>query len=288
VAATKRIVLTLDRTPPTIEVLNTSSDKEDAVTITLQLDEPGAAYCGAWPDKEATPSADGVAKLPSSEEIVAQGFNKTEGIFSNVPFEIVISGLTRDTEYDTYCTAHDNAGSHPHAQRIDNWVIPSQIQQTKRDIHTEYDTTPPVVVTLSPKPGSFQSADIGCVPDGVALGCMLTVTLSFNEDVQRGVGNVSILCNNAGVSLCEDVFVPMESPTFDGGTTFIENTRLNVILTTPLVDVSTYKVTVSEGAVTDTRGNAFSLDVNCDPWFKPQWQSLVKPCDPVFWFTTPS
>eukprot|EP00928_Gymnodinium_smaydae_P052859 TRINITY_DN369_c0_g1_i4.p2 TRINITY_DN369_c0_g1~~TRINITY_DN369_c0_g1_i4.p2 ORF type:complete len:185 (-),score=30.67 TRINITY_DN369_c0_g1_i4:141-695(-) len=141
---------------------------------------------------------------------------------------------------------------------------------------------------LSTKPA--HNAFIDCQPDGAALGCLATLVFTFNEDVFRGSGNVTLACLT-NMALCREVVVPVDLPGFDGGSTQYRNSDFIVDFTTPLVDASSYKVSIDAGVVVDWRGNTFSLDVTCPASFNDAWRghgNFDDLCADAFTFKTPS
>uniref|UniRef100_A0A7S2KVD7 SbsA Ig-like domain-containing protein n=1 Tax=Zooxanthella nutricula TaxID=1333877 RepID=A0A7S2KVD7_9DINO len=272
--ATKKLVPTLDTTPPAVVIAEARQSGQGALTLTVQLSEPGTAYCGVVSDQHHPPSQWELLRQGASA-IVAPG---APGLLASV----VLSGLPQDTELDAYCTASDRASAHADLA-VDNFPSDQAVLSTKLDVHTSFDSTPPVLTQTAPGYGAFAS----CVPDGFDAGCKTTLTFEFDEDIFRGQGNITFVCLS-NLAFCLDVDVPMDSHLFDGGFTFIQNEALYITFDTPLVDASTFKVVFGDGAVADSRGNGFVIDVTCDPWFNPLWQSALAPCQPTYSFQTPS
>merc|ERR1712176_193026 len=88
---------TLDLTPPVITIISIVSQSESTATITLQLDEPGTAWCKVVRDRFDPPTINQV--------IAASFFSVTTA--ANDPFTVRVENLERDTEYDAYCHARD-------------------------------------------------------------------------------------------------------------------------------------------------------------------------------------
>lgn len=268
----RQIVTTLDTLPPAMHVLAASATSADAVVVAVRLSEPGVAYCAAVRDREAALALRDVVILgersPTSHDLVA-----------SVP----LSNLSPDTEYDIYCAAHDNAAGGGTGGATDNWVTEDAVLLSKTDVHTLFDSAPPLMLARSPLDQGFFS----CVPDSFSPGCITSMDLTFNEDIRPGTGNLSLTClTNLGS--CLDAFVPMEVPEFDGGATFFENSVLHIAFESPLVDASQFKVSISRGAIEDMDGNPFELDEECEPWFDREWQTSPRACTPAYVVNTPS
>ena len=160
---------TLDLTPPIISVQAISSATENTATVTLQLDEPGTAWCSAVRD-QLTP--------PSINQIIAADFSNTVTT-ANTDFTVRVENLMRDTEYDVYCHARDRGtevevGITPDAGNPGNDVDHTHVLTTKRDIHTLGDSTAPIVSSVSP----------AHMQTGVAV--KPTLQIVFNEDIKVG------------------------------------------------------------------------------------------------------
>lgn len=109
------MVRTWDTTPPVLAVVDVESRSEDSITVTLQLDEPGTAYCAAYQadlganitnvsfaDVFAAPGGPFSFDIPSDS--VMRSFSASA--FRN--FEITITGLSREALYYVYCAAEDD------------------------------------------------------------------------------------------------------------------------------------------------------------------------------------
>lgn len=266
-------VATLDEAPPSVKVesLAASAAAIDSVKVVVRLSEPGVAFCRAVPANEPAPSEEDIkffsSSAPADEYLRAS---------------IQIGGLYPDREYAIYCGARDNASQFNGGR--DNWAPDSTIVQTRFRVHTPDDVAPPVLLVAFPENGAF--AD--CEPDGATLGCMTTVTLTFDEDVFRGSGNVSLICLANFVS-CKELHIPVEQQTFDGGLLTVQNRKLYFVVQAPLVDNTIYGVTIQHGALVDARGNGYELtSETCPAWLKPSWKGHLNSCAPTLSFVTPS
>jgi hypothetical protein len=164
---------TLDLTPPIINIRSIKSMSEKTSTITLQLDEPGTAWCKAVRDRFDSPTIN---------QIIAASFYAVTTL-ANTDFTVQVQNLERDTEYDVYCHARDRGteveyGVTPSAGNPGNDVTHSHVLTTKRDIHTMGDSTPPIINAVAPV---HQETSVGIRP---------VFVITFNEDVQSGSGHV--------------------------------------------------------------------------------------------------
>lgn len=268
-----RSVTTPDRTPPTVVIMEGAANTtvEGAITLNLQLSEPGLQiYCSAVRDREPA---------PSGREIIASvkgdsGYADTTRT-SQLAAQVTLFGLALDTEFDVYCTSRDSSG---------NWGTDASVLQTKRDVHVLRNIQPPKLLSTSPASGSVAL----CEPDGPAAGCKTSITFTFDIDVYRGAGNLSLVCQS-NFLYCQDRTVPLSMETFSGGNVYLQNTKLIVSFTEPLTDASEFKVVIDSGAVQDVSGNEFVLDSSCPAWLSPSAQtSLPGACDNSFVFQTPS
>lgn len=273
IQATRNVITPRDMTPPALQILNARASGPGAVTLTVQLSEPGRVLCGVVHDQ---------LPPPLSKQLADQGVAVDTD--ASLVATVVIQGLPPDTELDAYCTARDRAGQHPDALGVHNWMEQSAVVQSKFDTHTVFDATPPILLTTSPV--HLRYAD--CEPDGAAAGCRATVRLTFSEDVFRGTGNLTLVCLE-NLPDCTHIVVPFSPEVFVGGTTFVQNKEVFLHFTTPLVDASMYKVRVPANVITDVTGNSFVMDVQCEPGFDPSWQAhLGVACPPVYAFKTAS
>ncbi|CAE8687535.1 unnamed protein product, partial [Polarella glacialis] len=163
---------TLDLTPPVISIVSIFSGSETTATVTLQLDEPGTAWCKAVRDN---------FNPPTINQIIAASFFSITTT-ANQDFTVQVQNLARDTEYDIYCHARDRGtevdGVAPSAGNPGNDVAFSHVLTTKRDIHTMGDSTAPSVISVTP---IHQQTGVDKNP---------VFTIVFNEDIQAGTGNV--------------------------------------------------------------------------------------------------
>ncbi|OLP83182.1 putative serine/threonine-protein kinase-like protein CCR3 [Symbiodinium microadriaticum] len=266
VAAAGRAVTMPDRTPPTLSISRVDAGVASAVLEVL-LSEPGLRVCCvAVLDQEPVVSAAEILKVGTFGHASASGTVAT----------VRLEGLLPDTEYDAYCVGEDLAG---------NWGTDLSILQSKRDFHVMRDLTPPQLLSTDPISGSTLS----CAPDGVAAGCLIPpLVLRFDEDIFRGIGNITAVClNNPGI--CVDVVMQMEVESSQTGTSAIVHEEITVNFAVPLSDASNFKVVIDSGALQDMAGNPVSLSDTCQFWV-PAGAEGARPdtCAGTFTFWTPS
>ncbi|CAE7397025.1 PEPD [Symbiodinium pilosum] len=232
---------TLDLTPPIITVVSIASNSETTATVTLQLDEPGTAWCTAVRD-QFTP--------PSINQIIAASFSSTV-LTAATDFTVQVQNLIRDTEYDVYCHARDRGTETDvglSAGNPGNDVDSAHVLTTKRDIHTMGDSTPPSVVSVSP---AHQQSGVISKP---------TFTIVFDEDIQAGSGNV-VFTPQTGSPISIDI------TNVNSGT--CAPAKLSIVLTTftadwsscgassPLSTSMNWYVSFVAGVLTDSSSPAF-------------------------------
>ncbi|CAK8993859.1 unnamed protein product [Durusdinium trenchii] len=106
------MVRTWDITPPVLAVIEVESRSEDSITVTLQLDEPGTAYCAAYqvdPGANVT-FADVFAATggPFSFDIPSDSALRSFSASAFRNFQITVTGLAREVLYYVYCAAEDD------------------------------------------------------------------------------------------------------------------------------------------------------------------------------------
>jgi hypothetical protein len=222
---------TLDLTPPIITVHGAASHAQDALTVSLSINEGGTAWCKAVRDRERPPTAN---------EVVAAGFKAALGTAGT--FTVQVSGLHQDTEYDVYCFARDDGTKSANNDTLEvqlskkNSISQDDVLATKTDAHVLYDSLVPVLLERVPVNNSFQVS-----PE-------VTVTLTFNEDVQAG--NASILFRSSGHS---DISLPITDVGFVNRVV-----RISAAAPAgPLAAGAVWRVVVPAEAVRDVTGNFF-------------------------------
>ncbi|CAE8662376.1 unnamed protein product, partial [Polarella glacialis] len=177
---------TLDLTSPVISVLDATSLSQDSLTISVNMDEAGTAWCAAVLDRQSA---------PTTNQIVAAGF-RSIGPEAGI-VNVTISNLVRDTEYDVYCFARDDGTKSASNNTLEvqfskkNVIGYTEMLTTKTDAHVLYDSEGPLLLGTSP------------VHNAIQVGASVNITLTFNEDVQAGTGSVQL--SAAGKS---DIGVP--------------------------------------------------------------------------------
>ncbi|CAE7848818.1 unnamed protein product, partial [Symbiodinium sp. KB8] len=106
------MVRTWDTTPPVLTFVWAEARSEDSMTATLQLDEPGTAYCRAYdvdPGSNVT-FADVVAAPggPFSFDLPSDSPLRSFTASAQRNFEITVTGLSREVLYFVYCVAEDD------------------------------------------------------------------------------------------------------------------------------------------------------------------------------------
>jgi len=154
---------------------------EQTSTVTMQLDEPGTAWCKAVRDR---------FDPPTINQIIAASFYAVTTL-SNTDFTVQIQNLQRDTEYDVYCHARDRGteveyGVTPSAGNPGNDVTHSHVLTTKRDIHTMGDSTPPIITLVAP------------VHSESAVNIRPVFKITFNEDIQAGAASYVVFTPASG------------------------------------------------------------------------------------------
>lgn len=171
---------TLDLTPPIMTVIYIASASETTATVTLQLDEPGTAWCKTVRDR-FTP--------PTINQIIAASFYSVT-TSAHTDFTVQVDNLARDTEYDMYCHARDGGTDvsigTPAAGNPGNDMTYSSILVTKRDIHTMGDSTAPTVVSVKPL---HQATSVSIDP---------IIEISFNEDIRAASSGSIVLTPDSG------------------------------------------------------------------------------------------
>eukprot|EP00931_Biecheleriopsis_adriatica_P047271 TRINITY_DN27224_c0_g2_i1.p1 TRINITY_DN27224_c0_g2~~TRINITY_DN27224_c0_g2_i1.p1 ORF type:complete len:3147 (+),score=582.09 TRINITY_DN27224_c0_g2_i1:27-9467(+) len=221
---------TLDLTPPSITVVSIVSNSETTATVTLQLDEPGTAWCRAVRD---------LFDPPTINQIIAASFSSTVTT-PNTDFTVQVQNLERDTEYDVYCHARDRGtevetGVTPEAGNPGNDVTFAHVQTTKRDIHTMGDSTSPSLVSVSP------------VHLETGVDMKPTFTMVFNEDLQAGTGLVTFTPNN-GVGGTPGTAVTVDVTEANTGS--CNPAKVSITLTTFQIDWSQCALSTSLAAST--------------------------------------
>jgi len=142
-----RHVRTPDTTPPNVIFVEAESTEETSITVTLQLDEPGTAYCKAY---AATQSANAALFTDlTTGTIYYNTVMNWNNIYKN--FEVKVSDLSMETKYYVYCVAEDDELAEG-ATTIDpqptgnNEAVPMLTESTGR---FTLDLTPPVITVVS-------------------------------------------------------------------------------------------------------------------------------------------
>jgi hypothetical protein len=148
-------VRTQDNTAPLVIVVEAESTEDNSITVTLQLDEPGTAYCRAYAGStysgtNAALYTDLTTGVSSPASVV---YSNTVTNYNNIykNFEVKISDLTMETLYYVYCVAEDD-------EYVEgaNTILPAPSANNQAlGILTEaagrftLDLTPPIITMVS-------------------------------------------------------------------------------------------------------------------------------------------
>lgn len=140
-------VRTPDTTAPVIIFVEAESTDESSITVTLQLDEPGTAYCKAYSTPQTADAAlyTDLTTSPIYSNVVTNWNN----IYRN--FDITVSGLSMETKYYVYCAAEDDemaegAATISPAPVSNNQATPVLTESSGR---FTLDLTPPIISVQS-------------------------------------------------------------------------------------------------------------------------------------------
>ncbi|CAE6973255.1 PEPD [Symbiodinium sp. CCMP2592] len=151
-------VRTPDTTPPTITFVEAESTEESSITVTLQLDEPGTAYCKAYTTTQTVDAALYTALITAP--VYKNTVTNWNNIYKN--FDIKVSGLTMETKYFVYCAAEDDelvegATTIDPAPVSNNEALPVLVEATGR---FTLDLTPPIITVVSIASNSETTATV--------------------------------------------------------------------------------------------------------------------------------
>jgi hypothetical protein len=97
-------VRTPDVTPPNVIFIEAESTEETSITVTLQLDEPGTAYCKAYTSTQsASPS---LFTSLTTGTVYKNTVTNWNNIYKN--FEVKVMDLSKETKYYVYCVSEDD------------------------------------------------------------------------------------------------------------------------------------------------------------------------------------
>jgi hypothetical protein len=241
---------TLDLTPPVLEVLAVASLQETEITVNVRLDEPGTVWCLAVRDN---------FDAPTINQIIAADYSTVQTL-SNTAFDVLIEDLTRDTEYDTYCFARDrgteNGAVTPNPG---NDISFSAVLDSKRDVHSIGDSTPPSI-PVPPNPTGFSPPQ-----NSVGIGTQETFVFTFSEDittsatVQANPSSAVIKfydLDNTGANSKQIDF--NYGATNDGTITIVNNVMTVTFEASYFLSAATnYDVELAEGVLVDAASNPF-------------------------------
>jgi hypothetical protein len=241
---------TLDLTPPVLQVLDVSSPAEQQIKVNVELDEPGTVWCLAVRDN---------FDAPTINQIIAADYS-TVMLNSNTPFDVLITDLTRDTEYDTYCFARDrgteNGAVSPNPG---NDISFASVLVSKRDVHSVGDSTSPTI-PVPPNPTGFQPPQ-----NSVGIGTQETFVFTFSEDVttsqavQANPASAFVKfydIDNTGANSKQIDF--NYGATTDGSIVIVNNVMTVTFESSYFLNAATnYDVELADGVLVDSANNPF-------------------------------
>jgi hypothetical protein len=152
------MVRTWDTTPPNLIFVEAESRQETSITVTLQLNEPGTAYCRAFPDIDPnSASFADVVNAPGGPfwfELPSDSATRIYSAHEHRNFEITVTGLMREVLYFVYCAAQDDESQDGCGQRDSNddpacSSNPSTPYLTEVSGRFTLDLTPPVMTLMN-------------------------------------------------------------------------------------------------------------------------------------------
>jgi hypothetical protein len=148
-------VRTPDVTAPLVIFVEAESTEDNSITVTLQLDEPGTAYCRAYANSAYTGTSSALYTDLTSGVSSPAGvvYSNTVTNYNNIykNFEVKVSDLTAETRYYVYCAAEDDEYTEGATTIL---PAPSQNNQaapilTEASGRFTLDLTPPVITMVS-------------------------------------------------------------------------------------------------------------------------------------------
>jgi mannose/fructose/N-acetylgalactosamine-specific phosphotransferase system component IIB len=138
-------VRTPDTTPPNVIFIEAESTEETSITVTLQLDEPGTAYCKAYTTTQTAGATLYNSLVSSSPGLYKNTVTNWNNIYKN--FEIKVADLSMETKYYVYCASEDDelmegATTITPQPTTNNRSTPMLTESTGR---FTLDLTPPVI-----------------------------------------------------------------------------------------------------------------------------------------------
>ena len=125
---------TLDTTPPEITI-SAHTTTETQITVTLQLNEVGTAYCRPVRKDYAAPTTLDILEL-NEPVAVAAASSDTEVVMTQAE-----AALHKGTDYDVYCYAEDDLC---YGCKTTSGISRAGVLATKTQVRT-LDTTPPKI-----------------------------------------------------------------------------------------------------------------------------------------------
>jgi len=136
-------VRTPDTTPPMVVFVEAESTEETSITVTLQLDEPGTAYCKAFVTVQSATST--LYTALTTGTVYKNTVTNWNNVYRN--FEVLVSDLSMEKKYYVYCVAEDDElmeGTYTIIPKPtkNNQATPMLIESTGR---FTLDLTPPII-----------------------------------------------------------------------------------------------------------------------------------------------
>lgn len=152
-------VRTPDTTAPLVVFVEAESTEETSITVTLQLDEPGTAYCRAYSSLQTVDSAL-FTDLTTGVTVYKNTVTNWNNIYRN--FEVLVADLSMETKYYVYCVAEDDEymeGAYTIVPQptANNKATASLTEATGR---FTLDLTPPIITVVGIASTSETSATV--------------------------------------------------------------------------------------------------------------------------------
>jgi hypothetical protein len=151
-------VRTPDVTPPNVIFIEAESTEETSITVTLQLDEPGTAYCKAFTSTKSIDSA--LYNELTTGTVYKNTVTNWNNIYKN--FEVKVTSLTKETKHYVYCVSEDDevvegSTTIDPSPSTNNRSTPMLTESTGR---FTLDLTPPIITMNSIESASETTARI--------------------------------------------------------------------------------------------------------------------------------
>jgi hypothetical protein len=214
------LLTTLDLTPPSIAVQSTSTD-ETRITVTLQLNEVGTAYCRAVRSSFAAPTVLDILETNFQSLVTSASLDTTVLISA---YDADGAPLVLGTDYDVYCYAEDDLC---HGCDHTAGTAHSHVLLTATPVRTA-DTTPPALHIVRSEAIAQDRILITLRVDEGALvwcGAWQSQPASFSSNFENDITTYPN-CHDDRGNLCGSFWVydldDTEDSTSDGIATFAD------------------------------------------------------------------